>query len=167
MSAPGVSKGQRRIGAILQEIPGAREQLLVTMDELGADFGQERFLAAAQSPDVHERNRVTVVERLYEVLLNWAHELAARALAEGQRLGTVDKSPGNPWERLAALGVISHVSAARLREAKELRDILAHAYPPANWKTVHEGVLILMDELDPYVASFKRWVSTEEILPPA
>jgi uncharacterized protein with HEPN domain len=59
------------------------------------------------------------------------------------------------------------VSAARLRKAKELRDILAHAYPPANWKTVHEGVLILMDELDPYVASFKRWVSTEEILPPA
>jgi uncharacterized protein YutE (UPF0331/DUF86 family) len=167
MSAPGVSKGQRRIGAILQEIPDVREQLLVTMDEFGADFGQERFLAAARSPDVHERNRVTVVERLYEVLLNWAHELAARALAEGQRLGTVDKSTGDPWERLVALGVISHVSAARLREAKELRDILAHAYPPANWKTVHEGVLILMDELDPYVASFKRWVFTQEILPPA
>jgi uncharacterized protein YutE (UPF0331/DUF86 family) len=167
MSAPGVSKGQRRIGVILQEIPDAREQLLVTMDELGADFRQERFLAAAQSPDVHERNRVTVIERLYEVLLNWMHELAARALAEGQRLGMVDKSPGDPWERLAAAGVISHVSAARLRKAKELRDILAHAYPPANWTTVHEGVLILVDELDPYVASFKRWVSTEEILPPA
>lgn len=167
MSTPGVSKGQRRIGAILQEIPGAREQLLVTMDELGADFAEERFLAAAQSPDVHERNRATVIERLYEVLLNWVHELAARALAEGQRLGMVDKSPGNPWERLAALGVISHESAARLQKAKELRDILAHAYPPANWKTVHEGVLILMDELDSYIASFKRWVSTEEILPPA
>jgi uncharacterized protein YutE (UPF0331/DUF86 family) len=161
------SKGQRRIGAILREVPAAREQLLVAMDELGADFAEERFLAAAQSPDVHERNRVTVVERLYEVLLNWLGELAARALAEGQRLGVVDKSPGYPWERLAALGAISLESAARLQKAKELRDILAHAYPPANWKTLHEGVLVLADELDRYLAGFERWVFREEILPPA
>jgi uncharacterized protein YutE (UPF0331/DUF86 family) len=142
-----------------------REQLLVTMEEFGPGFAEEWFLAAARSPDVHERNRVTVIERLYEVLLNWAVELAARALAEGQRLGMVDKSPGRPWDRLAALGAISHESAARLQKAKELRDVLAHAYPPANWKTLHEGVLILVDELDPYVAGFERWVSEEEILP--
>ena len=161
------SKGQRRIGAILREIPAAREQLLVAMDELGPDFAQERLLAAAQSSDVYERNRVTVIERLYEVLLNWVYELAARALAEGQRLGVVDKSPGHPWERLAALGVITHESAVRLQQAKELRDILAHAYPPANWKTLHEGVLVLADELDRYLAGFERWVVVEEILPPA
>jgi uncharacterized protein YutE (UPF0331/DUF86 family) len=160
------SKGQRRIGAILQKIPAAREQLLVAIEVFGPDFAEERFVVAAQSPDVSERNRVAVVEHMYEVLLNWLHELAARALAEGQRLGMVDKSPGRPWERLAAFGVISHESAARLQKAKELRDILAHAYPPDNWKTLHEGVLVLVDELDPYVASFELWVSEEEVLPP-
>lgn len=98
MTATGVSKGQRRIGAILQEIPSAREQLLVTMEWFGPDFAEEGFIAAARSSDVHERNRVTVVERLYEVLLNWMVELAVRALAEAQRLGMVDKSPGRPWE---------------------------------------------------------------------
>jgi uncharacterized protein YutE (UPF0331/DUF86 family) len=167
VTAAGISKGQRRIGAILQEIPAVREQLLVTMEEFGSDFAEERFVAAAQSLDVHERNRVTVIERLYEVLLNWVGELAARALAEAQRLGMVDKSPGHPWERLAALDVISHDSVARLQKAKELRDILAHAYPPANWKTLHEGVLVLVEELDPFVASFERWISKEEILPTA
>jgi hypothetical protein len=91
------SKGQRRIGAILRKIPAVHEQLLETMQGFGPDFAEERFVIAAQSPDVPERNRVTVVERLYEVLLNWLHELAARALAEGQRLGVVDKSPGRPW----------------------------------------------------------------------
>jgi uncharacterized protein YutE (UPF0331/DUF86 family) len=161
------AKGQRRIGSILQEIPAAREQLLVAMERFGPDFEEGRFLAAAQSPDAHERNRVAVIEHLYEVLVNWLHELAARALAEGQRLGVVDRSPGHPWERLATLGAISHESAARLREAKELRDLLAHAYPPANWKTLHEGVLVLVAELDLYVASFERWVSNEEIIPPA
>jgi uncharacterized protein YutE (UPF0331/DUF86 family) len=161
------SKGQRRIGAILREIPAAHEQLLETMHGFGPDFAEERFVLAAQSPDVPERNRVTVIERLYEVLLNWLHELAARALAEGQRLGVVDKSPGRPWERLAALGVISHESAVRLQKAMKLRDILAHAYPLDNWKTLHEGVLVLVDELDPYLTSIERWVYEEEILPPA
>ena len=166
MTAAGLSKGQRRIGAILQEIPAAREQLLVAMEGFGPGFEEDELIAAARAPDAHERNRVAIVERQYEVLLNWLGELAARALAEGQRLGVVDKFPGHSWERLAALGVISHDSAARLHKAKELRDILGHAYPPANWKTLHEGVLILVGELDRYLDSFKRWVFKEEILPP-
>jgi len=160
------SKGQRRIGAILREIPAVREQLLEAMQGFGPDFAEERFVVAAQSSEVPERNRVAVIERMYEVLLNWLHELAARALAEGQRLGVVDKSPGRPLERLAALGVISHESAARLQEAMKLRDILAHAYPLDNWKTLHEGVLVLVDELDPYLIRIERWVYEEEILPP-
>ena len=167
MTAAGLSKGQRRIGAILQEVPSAREQLLVAMEGFGADFEEEQLVAAAQSSDARERNRVAVIEREYEVLLNWLHELAARGLAEAQRLGVVDKSPGHPWERLAALGVISHDSAARLQKAKELRDILGHGYPPANWKSLREGVLVLVEELDRYLVSFERWTSDEEILPTA
>jgi uncharacterized protein YutE (UPF0331/DUF86 family) len=167
VTAGGVSKGQRRIGVILQEIPNAREQLLMAIEGFGPGFKEEQFLAAALSTNAHERNRAAVVERQYEVLLNWLGELAARGLAEGQRLGVVDKTPGHPWERLAALGVISHESASRLQKVKELRDILGHAYPPANWRTLHEGVLILVDELDRYLASFQRWAYDEAILPSA
>jgi uncharacterized protein YutE (UPF0331/DUF86 family) len=159
-----MSKGQRRIGAILQEIPGAREQLLVAMEAFGAGFEEAQLMAAARSPDAHERNKVAVIERQYEVLLNWLHELAARGLAEAQRRGLVDRSPDHPWERFAALGIISQASAARLQAAKELRDILGHAYPPANSQSLHEGVLILVDELDSYLASFERWTSNQEIL---
>lgn len=167
MTADGPSKGQRRIGVILQEIPGAREQLLVAMAWFEPDFAEAGFLAAASSPDARERNRVAVVERQYEVLINWLHELAARGLAEGQRLGVVDKAPGHPWERLAALGVISQESAARLQEAKEIRDLLAHAYPPADRQALHGAVVVLADELDRYLTGFERWAVEEEILPSA
>lgn len=167
MSGPRLSKGQRRIATILREIPGAREQLLVAMEEFGSDFKEEDFVAAAQAVDARERNRVAVVERQYEVLLNWLHELGARGLAEAQRLGVVDKDPRRTWERLAALGVISHISAERLQEGKEMRDALAHAYPPANWKTLHDGVVVLVQELDGYLAGFERWAYDEEILPPS
>ena len=169
MSEPQASKGQRRIATILRQIPAAREQLLVAMEGFGEDFADEEdsFIVAARSPDASERNRVAVIERQYEVLLNWIHELAARGLAEGQRIGVVDKSPGHAWERLAALGVISHMSAQRLQEAKEMRDALGHAYPPANWRSLHEGVLVLVQELDRYVTRFARWTTDEDILPPA
>ena len=165
MTAARLSKGQRRIGSILQEIPAAREQLLIAIEDFGDGFEQDAFLAAARSPDARERNKVAVVEREYEVLLNWLHELAARGLSEGKRLGVVDKSPGHVWERLAALGVISHDSAARLQRAKELRDMLGHAYPPANWRSLHDGVLVLVEELDRYLVSFERWANDEEFIP--
>jgi len=105
-----------------------------------------------------------VIEREYEVLLNWMHELAARALAEGQRLGVIDETTGYPWERLAVLGVISASSATCLQEAKELRDQLAHAYPPAGWKALHEGVEMLLAELDRYLDRCRTWLAREGIL---
>ncbi len=163
--SPNTSKGQRRIGVVLQEIPAAREQLLVAMEGFGEGFPDAPFLAAARSPDAHERNRVALVERLYEVLLNWLHELAARALAEGQRIGVVNKGDGGPWQRLAELGVISARSAERLQEAKELRDVLAHAYPPADLRALHAGVETLVEELDSYLVRFARWVEAEGIAP--
>ena len=76
----------------------------------------------------------------------------------------VEKAPGHPWERLAAFGVISQGSAIRLQEAKELRDDLAHAYPPAGWRALHEGVQILLAELDRYVDRCAAWLTDEGIL---
>ena len=125
------SKGQRRLNTIFDAIPPVREQLLVAMEEIDPAFGLDTLLACARSADPHERNKVAAVERGFEVLVNWMSELAARMLAEGQRLGVVEKTAGHPWERLALLGVISESSATRLREAKDLRDELAHFYPPA------------------------------------
>jgi uncharacterized protein YutE (UPF0331/DUF86 family) len=160
----GLSKGQRRLNAIFESIGPVREQLLVAIEEFGPGFELEALVAAARSQDARERNKVAVVEREYEILLNWMRELAARALAEGQRLGVTDKADGHPWERLAALGVISSRSAARLQEAKELRDDLAHAYPPAGWMALREGVQTLLVELDRYIDRCRTWLAEEGIL---
>ncbi len=158
-----LSKGQRRVNTILQRIPAAREQLLVAVEEFPPDFDLNAFVAAAESPDAKERNRVAVIEREYEVLLNWCNELAARLLSEGQRLGAVEKTSGYPWKRLAAIGAISERSANRLQEAMEMRDDLGHAYPPANWRALHEGVEILLGELDRYIDRTARWATEHGI----
>jgi uncharacterized protein YutE (UPF0331/DUF86 family) len=158
------SKGQRRINTILQRIPAAREQLLVAMESFPPDFGLTALIVAADDDDARERNKVAVIEREYEVLLNWCNELAARLLAEGQRLGAVEKDSGYPWERLAALGVISTRSATSLQEAMDMRDDLAHSYPPTNWRSLHEGVNTLLRELDRYIDRVAQWAVDEGIL---
>ncbi len=150
---------------VLRQIPTAREQLLAAMEDLSPDFSLEALVVAAESPDARERNKVAAIERDYEVLLNWCNELAARALAEGQRLKLLEETSGHPWERLATLDVISKRTAARLQEAMELRNELGHAYPPAAWRTLHEGVRTLLDELDRYVDRFVKWAADEGILP--
>ncbi len=161
-----LSKGQRRLNTILQGIPAAREQLLVAIEEFPPNFDLDAFVVAAQARDAKTRNKVAVIEREYEVLLNWCNELAARLLAEAQRMGTVEKVPGYPWERLAALDVISASSASHLQEAMEMRDSLGHAYPPANWRALHEGVQTLLKELDRYIDRTARWAEEQGILPP-
>lgn len=165
--APALTKNQRRLSAILRQIPSTREQLLVAMEDLSPDFSIQALIAAAESPDARERNKVAVIEREYDVLLNWCNELAARALAEGHRRKLLEESSGHPWERLAMLGVISRRSATRLQEAMELRNELSHAYPPAAWRALHEGVRTLLDELDRYVDRFAVWATKGGILPPA
>jgi len=159
-----LSKGQRRLNSIFDAIAPVREQLLVAVEEFAPGFDVERLLRAARSTDPHERNKVAVIEREYEVLVNLMHELAARMLAEGQRLGVVDRTAGHPWERLAALGVISASSATRLQEAKELRDDLAHSYPPAGWRALHESVNTVLAELDRYIDRCRTWLGREGIL---
>jgi hypothetical protein len=45
-----------------------------------------------------------------------------------------------------------------------MRDDLAHAYPPANWRSLHEGVTTLLRELDRYVDRVARWAADAGIL---
>lgn len=158
-------KNVRRLRTILDNIPAAREQLLVAVEDLAPDFDLQALISAASSPEARTRNRVAVIERQYEVLLNWLGEMAARVLAEGQRLNVLEKNRGHPWQRLAELGAISRSTATRLQEAMEMRDELRHAYPPAAWHALHDGVLTVLDELDRYVERLVKWSTSEGILP--
>ncbi len=62
----------------------------------GCDHGATTIVRAAPAPRFSMHGHASVIEREYEVLLNWCNELVARLLAEGQRLGTVEKTAGGP-----------------------------------------------------------------------
>ncbi len=159
------TKGQERLERILAAIPATREQLLAALDDLAPDFTAAAIQSAAQAPDPRERNKVAVIEHELDVLIGHLEELASRALAEGQRLGAAPKGSGSPWQRLAELGVISNAGATRLQNVKDMRNELAHAYPPASWRALHRAVETLLAELDRYKVRVSDWLEESGILP--
>jgi hypothetical protein len=163
-----LSKSQRRILTILKGVQPAREQLIAAMEDISSTFDLDTLSTAAESPDPRERNKVSAVERQSEMLINWMNELGLRILDEGLRIGALTvKGSGSPWQRLADLGVITQPSAERLREAKDTRNGLGHAYPPESWRALHAAVNIVLAELDGYIAHLHAWAVQENVLPPA
>jgi uncharacterized protein YutE (UPF0331/DUF86 family) len=159
------TKGQRRLGHILGRMPAAREQLLAAVDDLAPNFSVAAIQEAAQSGDPRERNKVAVIERELDVLIAYMEELAARGLVEAQRLQAATRDTGSPWERLAELGVISKAAATRLQNVKDMRNELAHAYPPVSWRALHGAVEALLAELDPYKVKVAGWLTESGALP--
>jgi uncharacterized protein YutE (UPF0331/DUF86 family) len=152
------TKGQIRLKRILEQIPVAREQLLVAVEDLGPSFDVAAIQAAMQSGDPRERNKVAVVERELDVLVAYLEELASRGLSEGRRMGVVPTGTGRAFNQLAELGVISEAVARRLADVKDLRNQLAHAYPPANWRSLHQAVEVLGAEMDSYAVKVADWL---------
>lgn len=159
------SKNQKRLDTTIEAIPRAREQLSVAIEDLGTEFTATAIQAAADSPDPRERNKVSVIERQLQALVDWLEELAARSLAEGRRLGMVPKGAGHPWQRLADLGVISQRSATRLQDIKETRDEVVHVYPLIAWRILHQSVEDLLGGLDDYRVKVIDWLRETAILP--
>lgn len=44
----------------------------------------------------------------------------------------------------------------------DMRDELGHAYPPATWRALHDGVHTLLSELDRYLDSLAGWATKED-----
>lgn len=158
------SKGQERLEQILKQIPEAREQLLAAREDLAPAFDVSAIQAAMRSGNPRERNKVAVIERELDLLVAYMEELASRGLAEGQRLSLVAQESGQPFERLSALDVITAAAAERLQDVKELRNTLAHAYPPASWHSLHDAVEALLGEIDSYTVKVGDWLASAGIL---
>ncbi len=163
-NAPRRGKGRERLERILKQLPEAREQLLAAIEDFGPTFDAAAIQEAMRSGDPRERNKVAVIERELDLLVAYMEELASRGLAEGQRLGASAKGSGQPFERLAEFDVITAAAAARLQDVRELRNTLAHAYPPASWRSLHEAVEALLRELDSYSVKVGDWLTSAGIL---
>jgi len=153
---PRRSKAQRRIERILESLPAAREQLLVAVEDLGAS--PVAFADAGGSRDARERNRLATVERVFEELVNWVDELAERALEEAWRRDLVPKVSGPPYGALADQGAISRALADQLEQAKALRDVFQHGYPPGDWEAARAVITAFPAQLDRFVDGFARWL---------
>jgi uncharacterized protein YutE (UPF0331/DUF86 family) len=159
------TKGWKRLDHVLERIPVAREQLLAAIDDFAPSFSVTAIQEAVQSDDPRERNKVAVIERELDVLIAYLEELASGGLVEAQRIDPATRSAGSLWERLAELRVISKAAATRLQNIKDMRNELAHAYPPVSWRALHQAVETPLAELDSYKVKVADWLVESGALP--
>lgn len=159
----GASLNQQRVEVVLDQIELAQEQLTAGMKAFGGGFNVDSFVAAAVSEDPNERNNVSIIEREFEKLVNGLHELAARALDEGQKLGRVENAGSSGWKRLAELGVIPDELSDTFSRAREMRNTLGHHYPPQAWRLLHKAVEQFSPEVDPFLVRWREWVESQSI----
>jgi uncharacterized protein with HEPN domain len=67
-------------------------------------------------------------------------------------------------KRLNHIRVISKAVAARLQNVKDMRNELAHAYPPVSWRALHQAVETLLAELDAYKVKLAEWLEEHGVL---
>jgi hypothetical protein len=60
--------------------------------------------------------------------------------------------------------VISKAGATRLQNVKEMRNELAHAYPPVSWRALHRAAEALLAELDSYKVKVVDWLGEQQVL---
>ena len=60
--------------------------------------------------------------------------------------------------------MISKPSATRLQNVKDMRNELAHAYPPVSWRALHQAVETLLEELDAYKVKLADWLQQGGVL---
>lgn len=60
--------------------------------------------------------------------------------------------------------MISKAAATRLQNVKDMRNELAHAYPPVSWRALHQAVETLLAELDPYKVKLADWLEEQGVL---
>jgi hypothetical protein len=53
---------------------------------------------------------------------------------------------------------------AALQNVKDMRNELAHAYPPVSWQALHQAVETLLEELGPYKVKLADWLEERGVL---
>ncbi len=60
--------------------------------------------------------------------------------------------------------MISRAAATRLQNIKDMRNELAHAYPPVSWRALHRAAETLPAELDGYKVKLTEWLEQRGVL---
>ena len=59
---------------------------------------------------------------------------------------------------LADHGAISRALADQLEQAKALRDVFQHGYPPGDWDAARTVITAFPAQLDRFVDGYARWL---------
>ena len=149
-------KPPRKIRLRLADVPRHLRALAHAVD---AFADEDDFAVAARSHDPDVLARVYAVERPFELLANYAVELARLGVvAGGLRDGETDATAKATFLLMRDHGVIGSALCERLIDVHDLRNELEHEYPDVRARRVYRAAREVESVVRDYFRRYLTWL---------
>lgn len=143
------------------------EQLEVVVAQFGPHFDEQALVAAWDSEDPVERNRVGLLLGCFEKTYMLLMDLITLSVKLARRIGAIDDESTPPPELLVNAGVISHDAVAALKKQREIRNTSQHIYVQLSMSELRKAVLGQVEMTPGAIRSIAAWVESLEQRPGA
>jgi uncharacterized protein YutE (UPF0331/DUF86 family) len=136
------------------------EQLEAAVAQFDPDLDEKALVAAWESDDPLERNRVGLLlgcfERTYMLLM----DLIALSVKLARRIGAIDDEKTPAPEVLVNAGVVSHDDLEAIEKQREVRNTSQHIYVELSIPALRSAVLLQIERTPPLIRNVVKWLET-------
>jgi hypothetical protein len=138
------------------------EQLEVIVAQFDPDLDERALVAAWDSDDPVERNRVGLLLGCFEKTYMLLMDLIALSAKLARRIGAIDDENTPPLELLANAGVISHNALAAIGTQREVRNMSQHIYVQLSMAVLRCAVLQQIETTPSTIRNVAAWIESLE-----
>jgi uncharacterized protein YutE (UPF0331/DUF86 family) len=136
------------------------EQIEVIVAQFDPDLDEQAMVAAWESDDPVERNRVGLLLGCFEKTYMLLMDLITISTKLARRIGTIDEEKTSALELLVNAGVISHDDLQAVDKQREVRNKSQHIYVELSMSELRNAVLLQLETTPRAIQGIARWVAT-------
>lgn len=138
------------------------EQLEVVVAQFDPDLDEQALVAAWDSEDPVERNRVGLLLGCFEKTYMLLMDLITLSVKLARRIGAIDDESTPAPELLANAEVISRDAVAAIEKQREVRNTSQHVYVRLSMSELRTVVLGQLETTPQAIQSIAAWVESLE-----
>lgn len=143
------------------------EQLEVVVAQFDPDLDEQALVAAWNSEDPVERNRVGLLLGCFEKTYMLLMDLITLSVKLARRIGAIDDESTPPPELLANAGIITGDALAAIIRQREVRNTSQHVYVELSMAVLRRAVLQQIETTPSTIRNVAAWVESLEQKPEA
>jgi uncharacterized protein YutE (UPF0331/DUF86 family) len=136
------------------------EQLEVAVAQFDPDLDEKALMAAWESDDPLERNRVGLLIGCFEKTYMLLMDLITLSVKLARRIGAIDDEKTAASELLVNAGVISRDDLEAIEKQREVRNTSQHIYVELSIPALRGAVLLQIEMTPPLIRNIVKWLKS-------